>query len=460
MPFSLTLTIYLPYPSLSLFIKFVSGLMYSCHQALSSVDTSGTKVNKFEYPIMPVDSKESEEASNNKSDTNINNGSVEVYAGADDFLDTRSAGEETIDESEYTIDSENWVPPGAGRYAEYKDGRNEVELSDVDLDRSDALARYRREAVKNAMKHAWTGYKTHAWGKDELQPVTKRSNNRWGGMGTTLVDALDTLWLMDMKEEFWEARDWVRDSLSHSTGMSVSVFETTIRSLGGLLSAYDLSGDKAFLNKAEDLGSKLFKAFPENGDGMPSTHIRLNGKGNASIRGSSNIAEVGTLQVEFRYLSKALGDPKYAQRSEKVFELLQPLQSQNNGLFPYGINRQTPVKFTNSNIRFGAMADSFYEYMLKVWLQGGKKESIYREMYDYAMDGLHEKLILKTNKDGLTYIAELNSGRLNHKMDHLACFMAGSLALGAYTHPDGLDSPKAQRDLQTGKALAYTCYQM
>lgn len=81
-------------------------------------------------------------------------------------------------------------------------------------------------------------------------------------------------------------------------------------------------------------------------------------------------------------------------------------------------------------------------------------------MITYAMDGLHEKLILKTSKDGLTYIAEMNNGRLNHKVDHLACFMAGSLALGAYTYPDGLDSPKAQRDLQTGKALAYTCYQM
>ena len=45
-------------------------------------------------------------------------------------------------------------------------------------------------------------------------------------------------------------------------------------------------------------------------------------------------------------------------------------------------------------------------------------------------------------------------------MDHLVCFMGGSLALSAYTDPLGLDSPRAQRDLKAAKAIAYTCYQM
>merc|ERR1711862_247314 len=75
-------------------------------------------------------------------------------------------------------------------------------------------------------------------------------------------------------------------------------------------------------------------------------------------------------------------------------------------------------------------------------------------------DGMHSQLLFTTRNDGLTYLADMNGGSVNHKMDHLACFMAGSLALGAYTHPDGLESAKAQRDLKTGKALAYTCYQM
>lgn len=88
------------------------------------------------------------------------------------------------------------------------------------------------------------------------------------------VDALDTLWLMGMKDEFWEARDWVRDHLSHDKVGDVSGFETTIRSLGGLLSAYDLSGDKVFLDKADDLGAKLFKAY-DTPSGLPRGSVNL-----------------------------------------------------------------------------------------------------------------------------------------------------------------------------------------
>ena len=69
-------------------------------------------------------------------------------------------------------------------------------------------------------------------------------------------------------------------------------------------------------------------------------------------------------------------------------------------------------------------------------------------------------LAQKSSPSGLSYIADLNGGRLDHKMDHLVCFMGGALALGAYTDPEGLDSPRAQRDLKLAKAVTYTCYQM
>ena len=150
----------------------------------------------------------------------------------------------------------------------------------------------------------------------------------------------------------------------------------------------------------------------------------------------------------------------YETKSERVYEALRDIQSVNKGLFAIGINLNRPTEISHSKIAFGARGDSFYEYMLKIWIQGGKKEQMFRDMYDYAMDGLHEQLLLKTSFDGLTYIPEKMSGGYNHQMDHLACFMGGTLALGAYTHPKGLHSPKAQRDLKTAKALTYTCYQM
>ncbi len=115
-------------------------------------------------------------------------------------------------------------------------------ISELQKKESDSLARTRRVSVKAGMEHAWSGYKKYAWGKDEVKPLSNRGSDNWGGLGVTLVDSLDTLWLMDMHTEFKEAVEWVRESLSFDHTGDVSVFETTIRELGGLLSAYDLSG--------------------------------------------------------------------------------------------------------------------------------------------------------------------------------------------------------------------------
>jgi hypothetical protein len=71
--------------------------------------------------------------------------------------------------------------------------------------------RRRRAMVKKAMAHSWAGYVRYAWGFDELRPVTMDGENSFCGLGATIVDSLDTLWLMDMKEEFQRGTDWVRD---------------------------------------------------------------------------------------------------------------------------------------------------------------------------------------------------------------------------------------------------------
>ncbi len=90
----------------------------------------------------------------------------------------------------------------------------------------------------------------------------------------SLVDSLDTLWLMGLKDEFWEGRDYVRDKLRFDHVGDVSFFETTIRNLGGLLSAYDLSRDVSFLNKADDLGLRLSRAY-DTPSGMPHGSVHL-----------------------------------------------------------------------------------------------------------------------------------------------------------------------------------------
>ena len=316
----------------------------------------------------------------------------------------------------------SWTAPGGKRFGEYKDGASPYRITDELRAKSDEVARSRREHIKNAMKHAWKGYETYAFGQDEVHPQSATGQNNWGGMGTTLVDSLDTLWLMGLKDEFWKGRDWVRAKLGHNHVGMVSVFETTIRSLGGLLAAYDWSGDKAFLDKADDLGSRLFKAF-DSPSGLPWGQVNIGqsccGRNAGWAGGNAILSEVGTLQVEFRYLARATGKKEYAEKSEKAFQIMKDIMPAD-GLMPlYVRNNQAKPSFSNNKISLGAMGDSIYEYMLKMWLQGGKKEKWLRDMYDQSMQGVHDKLLQKSTPSGLTYFAgeyiiSSNAKRLKH----------------------------------------------
>lgn len=57
----------------------------------------------------------------------------------------------------------------------------------------------RVEAVQEAFRHAWKGYKAFAWGHDELKPISK-THGEWFGLGLTLIDALDTMWILGLKD--------------------------------------------------------------------------------------------------------------------------------------------------------------------------------------------------------------------------------------------------------------------
>lgn len=145
-----------------------------------------------------------------------------------------------------------------GRHIAAKDG-DKPQFS-PSLPRGDPLQMQhstRQRAVVGAFRHAWRGYRLYAWGKDELKPVS-RSFHEWFSLGLTLVDSLDTMWLMGLQEEFEEARDWVAEQMVVARDRDVNLFETTIRVLGGLLSAYHLSNDEVFLEKAVRLCFVLF----------------------------------------------------------------------------------------------------------------------------------------------------------------------------------------------------------
>ena len=338
-----------------------------------------------------------------------------------------------------SLDTKNYTPLGGGRFDEWQHGDTPYPITQPVVDASNDLARQRRTAIKAAMNHAWSGYRKYAFGYDELQPVSGRGNMHWKGVGTTLVDSLDTLWLMGMKDEFYECRDWVRDHLSHDVSGYVSVFENTIRSLGGLLSAYGWSGDEAFLEKAVDLGDRLVKAF-DSPSGIPWHVINLKTgqtKNMDFTRKETSVAAAGSLQIEFRYLSKITKNNTYAEKAEHAFDLLSNLKPPDGLYYTAVRNTRSVVEFgrAGSRITFGGRADSFYEYMLKLWLQGGKTESKYREMYDESIEGMHKVLLQYSVPSGLAYLAKKSKYRskiLVHEFEHLECFMGGTKNMDWY----------------------------
>lgn len=316
-----------------------------------------------------------------------------------------------------------------------------------------ALAESRLEAVREAFRHAWKGYKDFAWGHDELKPISK-SYGEWFGLGLTLIDALDTMWILGLKEEFAEAREWVAKELSFDKDVEVNLFESTIRILGGLLSTYHLTGDSVFLDKAKDIGSRLMPAF-NTPSKIPYSDVNI-GKGTAHPprwTSDSTVAEVTSIQLEFRELSRLTGDPKFKLAVMEVMRQVHKLDGKQDGLVPMFINTNNG-QFTHQGVyTLGARADSYYEYLLKQWIQGGKNEKELLEDYLQAVEGIKKNLLRKTTPLGLTFAGELTHGQLSPKMDHLVCFLPGTLALGAH---HGLPADH----MELAKQLIETCYQM
>nr|KAG5712455.1 hypothetical protein BaRGS_011429 [Batillaria attramentaria] len=326
-------------------------------------------------------------------------------------------------------------------------------ISKYDFFAADRKQNEKQKAVVDAFLHAWRAYKRHAWGHDEFHPISKR-HSEWFGVGLTLIDSLDTMVIMGLKKEFEEAKEWVKDSLTFAVNRDVNLFEITIRVLGGLLSTYHLTGDEIFKQRATELGDRLLPCFNSQSK-VPFSDVNLlSGKAHAPRWGpDSSTSEVTTIQLEFRDLSKITGDQKYADMVHAVSMHVHELPKQN-GLVPIFINANSGQFRGSSTITLGARGDSYYEYLLKQWLQSGKKLTVFLEDYEAAVKGVEKELVRKSEPSKLTFIGELLSSRtFSPKMDHLVCFMAGTLALG---HHNGLDN----KHLRLAKDLAYTCYQM
>ncbi|KAK0254084.1 hypothetical protein B0A54_05448 [Friedmanniomyces endolithicus] len=191
--------------------------------------------------------------------------------------------------------------------------------------------------IKEAAQHAWNGYRTAAWGMDEVKPISGGYNNPFNGWGATLVDSLDTLWMMGMKEEFEEALEHVRNiDFTTSIRSDIPLFETTIRYVGGLLGAYDISNAKypILLGKAVELAEVLYSAF-DTPNRLPQTYYRWKPAFASQPHRATNrvvMAELGSLSLEFTRLAQLTGEPKYYDAIARITDAFE--EWQNNTRLP------------------------------------------------------------------------------------------------------------------------------
>ena len=192
--------------------------------------------------------------------------------------------------------------------------------------------------MKTEFLHGWDNYVKYAWGHDELKPLSKTPRDWYGqSLLMTPVDALDTLVLMGLKDQADKDRVLIDTQLSFDKDIYVKNFEITIRLLGGLLSGYELTGDKRLLALAQDLGTRLLPAF-DSPTGMPYQFVNLR---TGKTRGAeSNPAETGTLILEFGTLSRLTGDPRFYAKAKRA--LVETYKRRSAiGLVGDGINVET-----------------------------------------------------------------------------------------------------------------------
>ncbi|EXJ77558.1 hypothetical protein A1O3_09785 [Capronia epimyces CBS 606.96] len=302
----------------------------------------------------------------------------------------------------------------------------------------------RRQDVKDAFTRCWQSYRVKAWMLDELSPISGAGRNSFGGWAATLVDSLDTLWIMDLRDEFHEAtHSSMVLNFSTSTDNTVNIFETTIRYLGGFLAAHDLSGDAGLLHKAVEVGEMLLVAF-DTPNHMPITRWEWQKAANGERQTAPDwmlVSELGSLSVEFTRLSQLTGDHRWYDAIQRITSLFDEQQQKTKipGLWPVVVNPRDQDLTADTTFTLGGMSDSLYEYFPKEYALLGGVEPTYQKLYEQSVSAaikhlffrpmvpLDEDILMsgdaRANNEGSSVVVE-------PRAQHLTCFAGGMLALG------------------------------
>lgn len=209
---------------------------------------------------------------------------------------------------------------------------------------------------------------------DELRPLSCDGIDTWGKYSLTLIDSLDTLAVMENYTEFNRVVSLLKEKQNFDADINVSVFETNIRIVGGLLGAHLLSHKAGvpldpgwpcngpLLRLAEDVAKRLLPAF-DTKTGMPYGTVNLRHGVPPKETSVTSVAGIGTFIIEFGTLSRLSGDPVYEEAAlaalHALFEHRSPI-----GLVGNHVDVQTG-KWTAQDSGIGSSVDSYFEYLVK-----------------------------------------------------------------------------------------------
>ncbi|KAK5662016.1 hypothetical protein OQA88_10127 [Cercophora sp. LCS_1] len=306
----------------------------------------------------------------------------------------------------------------------------------------------RANAVKQAFDISWDGYYKYAFPHDSLRPLTNRYSDDRNGWGASAVDALSTAIVMRNYPVVEQIVKYIPTIDFDTTTDEVSLFETTIRYLGGLLSAVDLLSANttakeyhrddisAIIKQAVRLADNLKVAF-DTPSGVPDNSLFFGPPRKAGSQ-TNGIATIGTLILEWQRLSDITGIEEYGKLARKAEAyLLKPEPRDVGEPFPGLLGTDVDIrtgKFVNGNGGWGGGDDSFYEYLIKMYLYDPVKFAPLRDRWTAAVDSSMKYLISRPKgREDLLYVAMWNGKELEFVGQHLACFNGGNFILGGLT---------------------------
>ncbi|KAF2863834.1 glycoside hydrolase family 47 protein [Piedraia hortae CBS 480.64] len=322
----------------------------------------------------------------------------------------------------------------------------------------------RAEFVRQAFQTAWRGYKLYAFPNDELKPLSNGYDNSRNGWGASAVDALSTAIIMGEASTVQDILAYVpKIDWSKSVNEDpVSLFETTIRYLGGLVSSYDLltgpaqglgnNQTQALLTQAQNLANNLSYAF-NTPSGIPYNNLILSKRGNDGST-TNGLATIGTLILEWTRLSDLTGNKTYAELVSKAEEYLLDPQPAYNSPWPGLVGSEIDIstgQFRDASGGWNGGTDSFYEYLIKMYVYSPSRFGKLRDRWVLAADSTMAHLASHpSSRPDLTFLAQYRNKTLDNSSGHLACFDGGNFILGGLVLSE-------QKYIDFGLALVNAC---